>query len=282
MSPRGSLQNAKPTITVQFNLPVTAHHAEEFFFVTPYVEGRLVQGSSTNEVKFIPDQDFPRGSRVTITLESGLTSDSGKKLLSDYVSDFFVDYPRSGILFKQNEWSGKFMSFQVSRGTDITMQIGNGVSNPSVKVYKVTPELLLQSFTYANSEYDSNSDRSWYPGIGQYYEKAVDTSGLPLVAEYNDLADGYRIEFKDEVGVYLFQALNGKEVANSVWIALNENGIHFRQDVKKSYLLHKILPLAAPPTTLISHFINWTDNRVFWHNTLSRACKNILFLQTNA
>src|SRR5688572_26764717 len=49
-SPSGTTQNVRPRISIKFNLPVTAHHINEYLTVSPYVKGQIVQGNTPEEV----------------------------------------------------------------------------------------------------------------------------------------------------------------------------------------------------------------------------------------
>src|SRR3990172_9909605 len=111
-TPRATvISSTKPKIAIKFNLPVSAHHIEEYFYLSPFIEGNLKQGSSSNEVVFEPEVSFPRGAYVTVSLKAGLPSDSGKKLLSDYSFSFTIDHDANTIAFTNKDQSGKFMSF---------------------------------------------------------------------------------------------------------------------------------------------------------------------------
>lgn len=223
ISPQGTAQSLKPKIRIEFNLPVSAHHIGEFFQVAPHVEGNLVQGSSDKEIVFEPESTFAPGSYVTVILKKGLPSDSGKKLLDEYKFNFTIAYDANSIAFTNKGWSGRFMSFQASRGADVTLEVGSDINGPGLKIYKANSDLLLESLVY-------NFERR------EYSQKAVDTSKLTLVKEHKDIKDGQEINFKSDVGVYYLEGTEDGSLISSAWVSLNDIGIHLRQDDQNVYL----------------------------------------------
>ncbi len=223
-------KSTKPRIVMKFNFPVEAHHAEEFFYLSPFVEGQLVQGSGPNEIVYEPKVSFPAGARVAVTLKSGLPSESGRRLANDYSFFFDISHDSGSVVFTNNDMAGKFMSFQRSKGADITLKVGSEIAEPKVVVYKANLNLLLQNMTYIK---DTNYGS---PNEGQYAEEVVDTKNLKEVKQYVDVKDGDKLNFEGDLGLYLFQALEGTNVISSVWVSLNDTGIHLRQDDKKVYL----------------------------------------------
>jgi len=263
-SPRGTVSSSKPKISVKFNLPVTAHHVEEYFSVSPFVEGDLIQGSSPEEIVFGPKSSFPRGAYVTITLKNGLPSDPGKKLLNDYSFSFSISYDANLVTFTSKNWSGKFMSFQASRGTDITLKVGSEIASPTVKVSKADIQMLLENLVYnVKTNYGT-------PKEGEYAEKLIDTNKLKILQEYKDVKDGDKVNFKGNNGVYLFQAYEGESVINSIWVTLNDTGIHLRQDDKKIFLAAQNLDSGKPEGGIDVTFYRLEENpKVLAIHTLS-------------
>ncbi|OGM28341.1 hypothetical protein A2962_00660 [Candidatus Woesebacteria bacterium RIFCSPLOWO2_01_FULL_39_61] len=253
-SPRGTTKSNKPKIIVKFNLPVTAHHIGDYFYINPYVKGNLKQGSSLEEIVFEPEVSLPRGAYVTVSLKTGLPSNYGKKLLSDYSFNFTVSHEANTVAFTSKEWSGKFMSFQALYGTDITLKVGSDISYPSVRIYKADVGLLLESLIYKVK--DSNYR---YPRQGEYIEKSVNTDKLKLIKEYKEVKDNDKINFKGEKGIYLFQALEGDLVTNSAWVSLNDIGIHLRQDDEKIFLAAQSLISGEPESGIDINFYKLED-----------------------
>ncbi len=252
-SPKGESKSTKPRIVVNFNLPVEAYHIAEYFYISPFVKGNLVQGSSPTEVVYEADDAFPLGANVSVTLKSGLPSESGKKLLSDYIFYFNISNSENSITFTKGNLAGKFMSFQQSQGTDITLKVGSEFSEPSVKVYKATLPILLQSFSYVKNTNYGN------PTEGEYQEKTLDTKSMTLVKDYKSVKNGDKINFKGDVGLYVFQAYQGESLINTVWVTLNQTGIHLRQDDRKIFLAAQDIESGEPADSIDTSFYELQD-----------------------
>ncbi len=233
VSPMGTVQNPNPRISVKFNLPVTAHHVTDYVLISPYIKGKIVNGETPEEIVFVPEEKFAPGSMVTLLLKPGLPSDSGKKLMDQHSSTFQIAFDAKTIAFTNNDLSGKFMSFEASRGTDITLKVGEGVRNPSIRIYKANSDALIESLSY-NSE------------TRVYSEKPVDTKSFTLLQDVKDVKNDQKINFKNEVGLYFFEGLEEGTPTNSAWIALNEIAIHLRQDDQKVYLAAQSLDTNQP------------------------------------
>ncbi len=256
-SPTGTTQNVRPRIAIKFNLPVTAHHINEYFTVAPYLKGQVVQGSSPEEVFFEPEDRFAPGTIVTVLLKAGLPSDAGKKLLNDYSFTFNIAYDANTISFTNNDWAGKFMSFQASKGADITLKVGEGIKSPGLKIYKADSSLLLNSLVY------SSTSRT-------YLEKPVDIKKLTLLKDFGEIKNDQKLNFKEEVGIYYFEGSENGSPISSAWIALNETAIHLRQDDQKVYLAAQNLGTGAPDGAIDLTFYELGDStKVVAQHTLS-------------
>jgi len=223
-SPEGVVvTDYKTLIRVTFNHPVTAHHAEGYFDVIPAIEGQVFQGDNPNEVSFHPKEGFLPGSKVTVRLIAGLPSETGKKLMQDYFFTFKTRVQGNSISFTKNGFAGKFMSFDAARGTDFNLEIGADVRTPRVKIYKASPSFMANHLIYKKAAYypDNDVNASVY---GTYEENKIDTSKLEVVQELADFENEDRISFKDQEGLYLFEALDGDTPLTHAWVSLNRPG----------------------------------------------------------
>ncbi len=232
VDPVGRVNGQKPDITIEFNLPVTAHHAQEYIEISPFIKGVFTQGKNRKEIVFKPSVPFSPGTYVSILLKQGLPSDAGKKLLYEYRSSFTTSSLFDTITFTSNGLTGKFLSFDQNQGGKIKIEVGSSIVSPIVKVYKVTPALLLQSLIYTVPKDNEVS----YPREGTFADKEVDATRLPLVTTYTDVREKPEIIFNQKTGLYLFQALDGDKVIGQVWVTLNNSAVHFRQDDQRIYL----------------------------------------------
>lgn len=240
VSPQDNTDTTRPEIYIRFNMPVSAHHAEEYFYLEPYVKGTLEQYNE-NEIVYRPLEDFKPGMHVSFSMKEGFPSESGKRLGTTYARGFTIRPSFTGIQFANNEWIGKFMSFATDKGADITFKVED-TQNPKVSVYKADIATVLNSLVYTVPE--NRSYEPYYPE--SYKETFVDTSKLKLIKEYTDVKDGDKVNFKDQTGVYLFQGTDDRGVPSNAWVTLNQTGIHFRQDDKKVYLAAQDLVTGAP------------------------------------
>lgn len=262
-TPFAESKSTRPSIVLKFNFPVEAHHAEEFFHLSPYVDGRLIQGSSPNEIIFEPSVSFPPGAKVAVTLSSGLPSESGKRLANDYSFFFVISHDSNSVVFTNNDMTGKFMSFQRSKGTDITLKVGSEITEPKVVIYRASLDLLLHNITYIK---DTNYG---IPNEGKYLEDTIEANDLKEIKEYLNVKDGDKINFEGEKGLYLFQAKEGESVISSVWVSLNDIGIHFRQDDKKIYLAAQNLGNGSPESDVELMFYQmWEKPKILAIHTL--------------
>ncbi len=229
-SPGGIIYNPVQPITITFNYSVIAHHVQDFIEINPAIEGRFEQ-VTPRQIIFRPSKPYPSGLVIMVRLKAGLPSDVGKKLLYDQSYSFQYGTNDKPLTFSSNNQAAKFMSFQADKGASMTLQSKTNLKNPILRIYKVTPKVLLESLIY-------NAKSNSYNNIlyGEYQEKVVDTTSLELVEERKLTDPDQKIEFKNKAGLYYFEAKNEDKVLNSVWVSINKIGIHFRQDDQKVYL----------------------------------------------
>jgi hypothetical protein len=269
VSPQGTAASANSKIYISFNFPVVAHHVAHFIQVgytssfwgypqsSAQVTGNVVQGASLNEVVFEPSVVFPPGAKVSVTLKQGLPSESGRKLLTDYLADFSIRFEGNTGNITYNGFAGKFMGFSADKGVSLTAEFGSDISRPVLKIFKVTDKrLLLNDFVY-----HKGSDYQGYAAVygAAYINTGVDVSKLALVKEIKDLEQNNQITFKEPAGLYLFQIINGNEIISTSWISLNETGLHLRQDDQKIVLAAQELATNRPKNNVIVSFYNMAD-----------------------
>jgi len=267
-SPSGNIRSTTPKIVINFNLPVTAHHAESYIYVSPITSGKFTQGDNPKQIIFSPTSPYKPGTYINVTLKAGLPSESGKRLLFDHVFNFNVDFDVASIHFVNGNWDGKFMSFPQDKGTDITVKVGAEIKSPKIKIFRANPDTLLQSLVY-RSNTDNKSNTPYYGEA--YLELPVDTDKLKLVEEKSDIADGYQINFTNPTGIYLLEGLDSDDnVLAKTWIALNETAIHMRQDDKSVYLAAQNLATGDPESDIDVSFYTLGDKpQITGKHTLS-------------
>jgi uncharacterized protein YfaS (alpha-2-macroglobulin family) len=232
ITPSGRTAEVNTDITMQFNMPVEAHHIEHSINFYPYIEGQFKNGKSANEVIFDPAQPLPPGLYLSIVFRAGLPSENGKKLTQDQTFNLSTPQDVNTISFTKDGWAGKFMSFPTISGAKLTLTVGGNVSKPKVKVYRATKDLLINSLLYVQ-----NQDQiPYYYPYGSYLDNPTDTSKLEILREINEPKDQSELELKEKTGIYLIQGLSDDKVISTAWITLNEVGIHFRQDDEKIFL----------------------------------------------
>jgi alpha-2-macroglobulin len=265
--PSEQTADTRPSIMMQFNHSVVAHHVSEYFEMYPWVDGEFVQGSGSDTVIFVPKENFKTGVRVYIRLKEGLISDEGKKLISPYTFSFAIGADARSMSFKNGYWSGKFLSFQKSLGADVTVSVGADVRKPRVKIYKATPELLLNSLTYKSVLQKSGTYE--YSTV-EYEEKEIDTSKLILAEEHTYEPGDTNLHFTGDNGIYLFQAMDGEGVIKNAWVSLNDTGIHFRQDDQKIFLAAQNLETGEPTGDIkVTFYQLGNKSQVLAQHTLS-------------
>lgn len=254
-SPQYTIYKPLTPIVIEFNGPVTVHHAQKFVNISPSTDGEFQQGKNRNQLVFTPRTAWRSGQNVVVYLMKGLPSDNGKRLMEGKEYYFRLPESNQSMLFESNSYEGKFMSFPEGQTAKIAVKTGYALSGTKVRLYKADPETLLNSLTYIYTDKSPT-----YEGYKQFVEKPIDNQKMTLIKEYQTQGTPEIIEIKQEAGLYLLAGFDGdKNIANA-WIAFNKTGIHLRQDDQNVFLAAQDLKTGQPVDGIKVRFYSLEEN----------------------
>lgn len=248
INPYGGVVEPGTEVRITFNYPVDLTSAEKSVEFHPFVPGSFAYGASEMEIVFKPQGGFIPGSQVKVLVKQGLKAKTGQILAKDYAGFFSIALAENAIVFMANGMSLKFMSFDRENLSPIAVVWGKDVKNPKVKIYKAADaQSLLGSLA---------QDTAAGYGYNQpYVEKPVDFSKLTLIKEIDSLRENNQLELpKNEPGLYLLAGFEGQNFRSTAWAAVNDIGIHFKQDDQKIYLAAQNLQTGEPENGIKAHF----------------------------
>lgn len=243
-APQGNFNSINSKISITFNLPVQAHHAEQYISISPPVQATVSQGGKPEQVVITPTTPFAPGMFVTVGIRAGLASDNGKKLLSDYSFGFGTRQNDNTINFLYKDWPGRVMSFQAGKAQELRLSVGGLVKNPSVKLYKASADMLVNSLVYNIDEQDAKYKNNPYYGI--YGDTIFDTTSLEMVQEFKAVDDATMITLPGQTGLFLLVAYDGQTPLTNAWVSFNKIGVHLRQDDQSVYIATQNLETQKP------------------------------------
>lgn len=222
-------------IVVNFNQPVDPHAVSHLFFLSPSTKGTFSQGESIQEIVFIPEKPFRRGTSYSLKIGEGLLSKNGMLLPQDYIQNFHASLAKNQVQFMQDGISGRVVSVPVSSNKTIKVRGYKRFEKVQLKLYRSSKDKLMEALTYSPSE--STTSDTYYTGYETFkqnttpHEETSFMKYMPIHEESEELV------LNLPQGIYYIEAVEDKKnILGATYVIATNVGISYRQDDKKILL----------------------------------------------
>lgn len=217
-------------ITFTFNDDVDPHHFENFFQISPNVEGEFHQGFDKKKIEFVPKEPFRAATSFGVIVRSGFVSMNGKTLFDNFYGDFRIASNDTSVQYLSSGVTGRVLSFSANNKVNLTIDNKSTYRDVKVYVYPSDEEHLLTYLTYYSDQKTS------YP-----QEKYISTSSVhsdkKSIMEFDVKGSTANKSLALSPGIYYLEAKGAPQISNgSVFIIVNKTGITARQDDQKIIL----------------------------------------------
>jgi uncharacterized protein YfaS (alpha-2-macroglobulin family) len=220
-------------ISFYFSDPVDPHVFEHFMTISPSAEGKVVKGEQPNQLDFVPNEPFVKGTSYFVSVSAGLTSLNGKTLFGDQSATFSTVLKDNFVQFTSGSISGRVLSFPANDPVSLKLRLSENLPSANVTLYKSTQAQLLNSLLYSSVD-KSEGKYKWT--AEEFLKNSIDHNPSQKIESFTGTKDQEK-EFDLKPGVYYIEATLGKDaVIGSSFIIVNTLGVTFRQDDKRIVL----------------------------------------------
>lgn len=236
-------------LEIKFNDAVDEHLLSHKLMINPDTPGKLEAEGDETLYRFVADDPFPLGSSVSIVVEQGLESRTGKLLIDDYHKTISTRTPNGNVVFSRDWIGGRVISYSAGEALTIDFQAGHGVANFTATVYESSMGDLLNYLVHETTSEERN---------GYTYER-VDYKNDTAVYDNNAVVDEIEIDTSESsfdinlpAGVYYLGASDSRGDIGGTFLVVSNKGLLFRQDDRRVLLSSYDIESGSNVTTPVS------------------------------